>query len=611
MTGNGKQKRGGNQHKKRVFHFKFLIRKKQTADCAFQKIYSRFAAADGRIVSEHMPKHKGGGAGGAIKRGGCQGDINPAVEDRRTEDRRRSSRWRGLCCLWPVIRKTRAHCLLIHRPQSERSVLSLLSSTFQLHPVLEKAGIVAIGRGCPERENIQMAASGMCQGCQVGWQIKPAKNGGLFFAAFLHSTAISIRIFLDLQGCFFEKGNFMSAICFSSFSQWAAPLVLGIALVSQGCSGSDTDAPKQERSEADTPQQGQHQTIIWAIKPRFGDVGAFTNGLAPALAKKKWGYIDEKGETAIPARFDDVLDFADNGLARVLVKDKWGYINKKGEEVIPPRFDEARDFADNGLARVSIDDKWGYIDEKGEMAIPLRFDDAWGFVDDRAGVLVGDKWGYINGKGEDIIPPRFNGASDFATNGLAAIAVDDKWGYIDKTGKTVIPLRFDDASDFTANGLALVLVGDKWGYINEKGEEVIPTRFDDAWDFAGDLAVIQMGDKQGYINAKGEEVIPPRFDDANVFSNGLALVQIDDKLGYINEKGEEVIPPRFDGARAFGANGLAAVRIEDKWGFINSKGEEVIPLKLDNTGDFDVNGLVGATEKNDKWGFIRWPLPSE
>jgi hypothetical protein len=83
-------------------------------------------------------------------------------------------------------------------------------------------------------------------------------------------------------------------------------------------------------------------------------------GEAESEAKKSYGYIDRQGKLAIRPRFAEAHAFSE-GLAAVRTKkttvwrmgDTWGYIDKTGKYRIEPLFNEARPFR-GGLARVHI-----------------------------------------------------------------------------------------------------------------------------------------------------------------------------------------------------------------------------------------------------------------
>lgn len=128
----------------------------------------------------------------------------------------------------------------------------------------------------------------------------------------------------------------------------------------------------------------------WVVKPKYTQVGYFSEGLAfvikeKGVHKKKGGgilctkhlagYIDEKGKIAIPLKFEWANDFSE-GLAVVKIWDetsvfywRFGYIDKSGHIVIPPIYDYAEEFR-NGRAKVKWYDEYGicwatYIDIYG------------------------------------------------------------------------------------------------------------------------------------------------------------------------------------------------------------------------------------------------------
>src|SRR4029077_8279715 len=91
--------------------------------------------------------------------------------------------------------------------------------------------------------------------------------------------------------------------------------------------------------------------------------GRAVYGVSPSLSDvdhTKFGYIDEKGQVVVPAKFDKAQDFSE-GLAAVAFnagkKSKhefeksrhWGYIDRNGKSVITPQFRRARPFF-GGLA---------------------------------------------------------------------------------------------------------------------------------------------------------------------------------------------------------------------------------------------------------------------
>jgi hypothetical protein len=129
-----------------------------------------------------------------------------------------------------------------------------------------------------------------------------------------------------------------------------------------------------------------------AIEPRFGTAGDFSEGLAPVTMTKdglyaitrelvgqwnpdpdfpepppRWGFIDKKGEVAIPFLYEKAGHFSE-GLAPVMMNGRWGYIDHQGRMVIGAGFQYAQEFK-NGIAEVVIGDKIVYLDKQGRILV--------------------------------------------------------------------------------------------------------------------------------------------------------------------------------------------------------------------------------------------------
>ncbi len=264
----------------------------------------------------------------------------------------------------------------------------------------------------------------------------------------------------------------------------------------------------------------------------------FSEGIATVATKdNKWGFINKKGEYVIKPQFGFVNEFSE-GLAAVLKNDKYGFINKKGKMVIKPQFDSVGLFSE-GLTEVLKNDKYGFINKKGKMVIKPQFDSVGSFSEGLAEVEKDKKYGFINKKGKMVIKPQFDLTVQFS-EGLALVKKDNKWGFINKMGKMVIKPQFDSVGSFS-EGLAAVEKDKKYGFINKKGKIVIKPQFDSGLYFSQGLAAVKKDDKWGFINKEGEFVIKPQFDFANPFEYGLSVVKKDEKYAFINKNGKFVI----------------------------------------------------------------------
>lgn len=277
----------------------------------------------------------------------------------------------------------------------------------------------------------------------------------------------------------------------------------------------------------------------------------FSEGLA-AIARRgpaveRWGFVNERGVTAIAPRFDSVGDFSE-GLAAVVLGGRLGYIDTTGALVIQPQFvdDRLLDAAfSNGLAAVTdVHSQRGYIDRHGRLVIPFRYAFAAPFAGDRARVAMpgsggAPSFGYIDRAGAWVVAARFSAARDFA-EGLAAVIDGSHAAFVDTGGRTAITLAVQDLSPCSGNddgmpgsfseGLAAVRVGCQWGFIERTGATVIPPAYFNAGRFSGGVAPVNTGDanlaRWGYIDRQGQTRIAAQFSTAAPFAGALALVQM-------------------------------------------------------------------------------------
>src|SRR5688500_7036548 len=134
---------------------------------------------------------------------------------------------------------------------------------------------------------------------------------------------------------------------------------------------------------------------------------SFHEGLAAVLTPEGWGFIDRTGTFISKDRYKRVERFSE-GLAAVAnwfgETAKYGFINKKGEIAIPLRFDPPLGFH-------------GYILDLGRFSEGL------------AAIRVGNLYGYTNKKGRIVIPPRFLNAAEFSEGLASVITPEGQTGY--------------------------------------------------------------------------------------------------------------------------------------------------------------------------------------
>lgn len=187
----------------------------------------------------------------------------------------------------------------------------------------------------------------------------------------------------------------------------------------------------------------------------------------------KYGFIDTKGEVAVPFQFEKPCGVFSDGMATFTDStDMSGYMNKSGKIVIPAQYSYAEKYSD-GLAYVANDENMGFIDKTGKMVIDTKgkFSSGGGFIKGFCVVVDdSDLMGIVNKKGEVIVPFEYviNALSD---DMYVACKSDDslKYGAFSYDGKQSIPFEYDDLSDFH-NGWALAKLGERRFVINKEGK---------------------------------------------------------------------------------------------------------------------------------------------
>ncbi|MBU1109607.1 MAG: WG repeat-containing protein [Candidatus Riflebacteria bacterium] len=304
----------------------------------------------------------------------------------------------------------------------------------------------------------------------------------------------------------------------------------------------------------------------------------------------KYGYIDIRGNFAIPCQYDSCEDF--NGdYAKVGGYGKFVFINRDGKPIHEGTFSDANNF-NNGLAPVKSDSKglWGYIGENGELVIPAKFEKAGEFSDGLAYAIdpKTKKMGFIDVKGDWVIEPEFSAESGAFENGVAVLKGNRGPSLlIDKQGKELKKFSYAWVNQLSSGYARYCVQVDgnaRVGYLDSKGEIAIPAKFSDCHNFVGDAATALDPETQkwGLIDRKGEWIVAPEIGGVGpgYLSEGLIAWKRNDLYGFLDEKGNEVIKPLFKSAEAFKC-GISFVSTgKSTFGFIDKTGK-VLDFKID------------------------------
>jgi hypothetical protein len=428
------------------------------------------------------------------------------------------------------------------------------------------------------------------------------------------------------------------------------------------------------RSLATTPSSERETNLYEDLG--YSSLNKLEGSIGVVRVRNKEVYFDLKNRKLLkpPGYFENISPFSE-GLGGVIKNGKLGFINERGEWAIPPRFPHRDNLMpasfDRGVALIGVGGKVRFINKQGQFITPA-FDFARGFDRGVAIVMVSGKYGLINQQGKFIISPRFKEEplGDFTSGGML-VKIDDRQQCIDNRGlrikidacKYILEERKPDRSAFevkngsvyfqgkllpgykwdrvvkslnsdTYRGMYVYLVRGKWGLVHESGKVITPAKFDITYIddnrkvifyhqyFYNGLAQAKINGKYGFIDETGKFVISPKFDSVEsfAFDSKITAVKVGSKWGAIDRQGNMVISPRFESSfqfdRRFGS--LAMFKEKNKYGFIDRQGKIVMPAQIDEIRSQDFGNRPGADDFYDslpneglvkarignKWGYV-------
>ena len=215
-----------------------------------------------------------------------------------------------------------------------------------------------------------------------------------------------------------------------------------------------------------------------AIQPYFYSLSIMgDNGLVAAQRTDdaKWEYVNAKGETKIPAIYDNCGDFQD-GLAIVILNNRKGAINKAGDFIILPTYENFLWNMGEGLVGFyDENEKAGILDKNGNTIVPAMYYDLGNVVDGMIWFKGKNNYGFLDTKGNIVIPEMYYTVW-FFYEGLAWVKTSEDSKYyqcINKDNQVVFHLgEYEYPNSGFQNGLALIRTENGYKYIDTKGSLV-------------------------------------------------------------------------------------------------------------------------------------------
>ncbi|MDP4094012.1 MAG: WG repeat-containing protein [Bacillota bacterium] len=260
---------------------------------------------------------------------------------------------------------------------------------------------------------------------------------------------------------------------------------------------------------------------------------SFYNGYAVVKSDKGYVLVDEYGKVVLKTPYT-IYEFQEGLIrysANVSGKVLYGFIDIKGKTLIPAKYQYAEDFS-NGLSSVTVSEgKYALIDKTGkvvktsnrylssysqsESLIPFSIEKGYDYI-----------YGYKNADGKIIIQPSYSSADSFI-DGYAVVAVTNgdyinHYGLIDKTGKYVIKPEYSGIT-YLGNGLYAV----SQNFYAMDSDQFSP---------------------KAIFNSNGEKITDFLYYTINMYNNGVAMATDEKSTFFVDTTGKIVTTlPKLDG----------------------------------------------------------------
>lgn len=245
-------------------------------------------------------------------------------------------------------------------------------------------------------------------------------------------------------------------------------------------------------------------------------------------------YLNECGKTVLETSYKNYGHMHQFSEQRAVVSSwntenkslRFGYINQRGELAIPFEFIEAGDFS-SGFALVllpkdpaSQTKDLAFVDKSGQLHQRGTYLQADGFSEGLARVHCNGHWAFINTNFEIEFTTSSTPIGTFKEGLVRYKTKDGLFGYMDKTGTVVIPASYLQAEPF-CDGLAAVKVPSPGTDQGRKSENAESGRW-------------------GFIDKSASWIIAPVYDQAQSFSEGKSFVGYKRKTFCIDRRGKKL-----------------------------------------------------------------------
>ena len=296
--------------------------------------------------------------------------------------------------------------------------------------------------------------------------------------------------------------------------------------------------------------------------------------------KYKWGFINEKGQLAIEAKYDDVRDF-NSLLTAANYRGRWGYINAEGRTVIDFLYQQALDFENNITVVQNFKDIWLIINNKGQLIDSLDVDYANA---PKFNHVITSKDGYqslydLHG---NLVLSNYKKLSFL--NGFWLIAKKDtKYGVIDVNNNVILDFEYDKI--YPSEHFLRLKKDKEYRLFDLESKKNLLPSFDRIYEIIDDYILVKDGEKFFILDKTLEKISAIAHAHVESLGCGLFKYKSDNKYGLINANGDLITGPIYMNINRCHSNHLVYSK-NDLFGYLKTNGEELTPAIFVLAWDF-------------------------
>lgn len=339
-----------------------------------------------------------------------------------------------------------------------------------------------------------------------------------------------------------------------------------------------------------------------AIKPKWGIVNSSGLEKQPciftSIEKKgveciivryedKIGYIDNKGNTLIPCKFNEIKEFV-NGIADARIDQRWSQIDERGNEI----YDYTPIDENNSFYYSKFYDLYGIMNSSNQLLTSLLYreikvlSNGYSIVKETNQSIYVPGWQLVDKNGHKVLETVYDEIIE-CPSGKLKLRRNSKWGLADYN-RLLFPCEFDGLKDWD-DGKIDARLGMEWSQVDESGQEIFEYKQADNEHL---IYYSRFNHKYGLMTSSHEDVTGLVYSDVKVLFNQSALAVRKDLWGIIANNGNVILPQEYE-AIIDCLDGMFKIQKGNKWGCLNSDFITVLPCVYDELKVFS-NGIIKA-----------------